>query len=1660
MQERKITLIDIGAGALPSVTPVTAQNSSWFPTVYVSPETPPVDGVTPEPVADGVLIEWDAIDQAGVVYIIERGPSQNGPWTEIHRTTETRYLYSDGSGQKWYFRITASVRGKPGQGTVVEATPVPTTAQLVTAQQKLDKEIVDRALADANEAAARARDIGSVNASLVLEAQTRVTQIGQAMDAIAAEGQTRATDLLNEKLEREAAITAVSETQQNGFDSLSRALSEVAAGSGTQFDSKRIWDFNLTVENWTGNGAPVLVDGWLRPANAAANPYVQSPGGLAIDGSAYRYVKMRIKKVGKPAWAGALQWITTTDATWNAAKRVAMAEPAWDSNGVATMDAADVPWWPATVAAIRLQLGAAQALSDYYLIDWVAIGRPSPGASVALVQEETQARVTALAAEATQRNTLAVQMRGNYAGTDLSQAQGFMGDERTARAAADSAQVQRITTMEARMPAGSGGLATSASVTTLQDAMVAADQANAQATTKVSSDLRAAMGRGVNLVINGDIGNDLAGWQITGGQPGTWSVSATEGRGGGKCLKGTSVPFGVVTSAQANLNEGIEVKVGRRYRLRAWVKVSADYVGDTDNSKIRVGAVRTDGTEVLLWSRVYNSGWTNWTVVENVFTIAEGTTRFRLSAGLRNTAGYVLVDDFEFVDITDEELIASNASGLTAITTRVGVVEGTLVSQGTALTQVQADVAGKASNAALTSLDSKVTQLANTVTSQGTALTSVTASLQNIGGDNLVGNSSFEREATSAGGVPGWGNNSAGLGSAVTRRLLATSMLPGSSRAWRWELQNVPVTGYLEAISNTVVKSTRIVPGEKVTVSAYLRGTPGTRWFLQIAWHDANGAVISYIGSPGTTTLTDENWSRKVFTPANPAPANAAAARVYLRAYGLNVVDQWVEWDNVQLQVGAVATGYTPSLDEIASATEANSIATSTLSGKVTALEGTTTAQGQAITTASAKLTALMSGGVSVFPQGTFETFDTDAQLSNSNGVSFTVRSGNSSGIRRTGGKAMEAKVVTTSSSGNADVNISGDVPVSPARSYYVEGFARLADASTTPTSGSAHLGVRAADEADGNLHWPVVGQNLSGLTNAAWTKISGYITTSGSAARIRLFASLRGARQAGVIVMFDDLTISDVTDALGAKATAEAAANGLSALTTTVTQQGGQITALGQQVNQVGASVAGKADASVVQTLTATVNSNLTGSGNQIPNSTFATDTLGWTLEYALGWSGTGGFGWGRDQSGRYLDQHGIHVVGIRSDAVSGATINDNACYIYTDKYLPVVPGSTVILSGYISTFGYGRGGVVMKFSNGAGDFIAEPISNLVSTPDSNWGHISQWTRVFLKYTVPAGATKAKVGMFARCDVSAGRFAGVWMAMPMLEVAKAESTGPSPYSAGGNESFAGYSMYVTADGLTGGLVTKNDGKVVDMKILANVLQILSPNKPEGIEMRDGYIRVWKGNSQRIIGTGFGSGDLMDYFGPNVGAGAANKQNATVWMDVNGNAYFGGTLSAGIWKNANRTDSTAPYPYVEVGPFPAHGRQRLVVASFSTSSPTYTTWYDGRSWNNEPPPPSISTTTVLRLRRNAGGGLQLVSQQAFQAYSVLEANIYHDRDAGIPQLPNGGWQQMYFFACDGSFTATEPGSTFQNFVYEAAITAQGIGQIGRQSMSVVSTEEP
>lgn len=495
MQGRKITLIDIGAGALPAETPVVPRYASWFPMVYVSPDTPPVNDVEQQPVADGALLSWPPVNQAGVVYIIERGPTPDGPWTEIHRTTETRYFYSDGSGQSWYFKITAYVFGKPGEGAVIEVTPPPTTQQLVEQQLKLAQEIADRIEADAEEAAARADGLAQVGEDLAAEAEARARGIQEAMDAVADSAQAAADALLNEKLEREAAITGLAEIQQSDHESLAREISELSAGSGVQFDSAGLWNFDHTVEGWTGNGAPAEVDGWLRPANAASFPYVQSPAALAVDGALFRYVKLRVRRVGTPAWEGLLQWVTAADDNWNAGKSLAIPEPAWGSSDVATVTLSEIDWAPDEIAAIRVQLAAQQTVSDYHLIDWVAIGRPAPGAGVALIQAEAQARVTADVAEATQRETLAVQLRGEYDGEDLGQvATGLIASERNARVEADEAVMQVVEVIQARLPAGGEALATEASVISEREARVEADLAQAQATQAIQARLPAGDG--------------------------------------------------------------------------------------------------------------------------------------------------------------------------------------------------------------------------------------------------------------------------------------------------------------------------------------------------------------------------------------------------------------------------------------------------------------------------------------------------------------------------------------------------------------------------------------------------------------------------------------------------------------------------------------------------------------------------------------------------------------------------------------------------------------------------------------------------------------------------------------------------------------------------------------------------------------------------------------------------------------------------------------------------------------------------------------------------------------------------------------------------------------------------------------------------------------
>ena len=146
---------------------------------------------------------------------------------------------------------------------------------------------------------------------------------------------------------------------------MAEQISMLSAGVGEQFDTAEIWHFDKDSEDWI-NG--VFDVGYLTVKSET----VTSPTFL-IDGDVYHHVKMRINKVGDPDWAGNLVWNSGS---------ITLPEPVFvDDVTVVTLDTT----WSGDITQLQLKLSTDADDNNYYKIDWITIGRPSPGASTASV---------------------------------------------------------------------------------------------------------------------------------------------------------------------------------------------------------------------------------------------------------------------------------------------------------------------------------------------------------------------------------------------------------------------------------------------------------------------------------------------------------------------------------------------------------------------------------------------------------------------------------------------------------------------------------------------------------------------------------------------------------------------------------------------------------------------------------------------------------------------------------------------------------------------------------------------------------------------------------------------------------------------------------------------------------------------------------------------------------------------------------------------------------------------------------------------------------------------------------------------------------------------------------------------------------------------------
>lgn len=274
-------------------------------------------------------------------------------------------------------------------------------------------------------------------------------------------------------------------TRSTETTSLAQQITLLSAGAGEQFDWQTIWYFDAGIESWSGNGTPTATSWWLRPADQVSGAYVNSPAGIAADGAKYGQVRLRIRKTGTPTFAGWLYWQGTLDSTWDNARRVALTEPTFDVNGIGLITVSPA-WGSITLDKIRVDLSSAQTVTDYFEIDWVAVGRPSPGASSAQLTTEQTVRAAADTANANAITTLSAQVNNATNGLPATYA-GLLA-EQTARADADTAEASARVALAARVTTAEGNItATSSALTTEQTTRANDDTTNANAITALSS---------------------------------------------------------------------------------------------------------------------------------------------------------------------------------------------------------------------------------------------------------------------------------------------------------------------------------------------------------------------------------------------------------------------------------------------------------------------------------------------------------------------------------------------------------------------------------------------------------------------------------------------------------------------------------------------------------------------------------------------------------------------------------------------------------------------------------------------------------------------------------------------------------------------------------------------------------------------------------------------------------------------------------------------------------------------------------------------------------------------------------------------------------------------------------------------------------------------
>jgi uncharacterized coiled-coil protein SlyX len=271
----------------------------------------------------------------------------------------------------------------------------------------------------------------------------------------------------------------------------------------------------------------------------------------------------------------------------------------------------------------------------------------------------------------------------------------------------------------------------------------------------------------------------------------------------------------------------------------------------------------------------------------------------------------------------------------------------------------------------------------------------------------------------------------------------------------------------------------------------------------------------------------------------------------------------------------------------------------------------------------------------------------------------------------------------------------------------------------------------------------------------------------------------------------------------------------------------------------------------------------------------------------------------------------------------------------------------------------------------------------------------------------------------------------------------------------------ARWGVSLDVNGYISGVSSVNNGSVATTTFIADNFRIVTPGQSprtlfsissggntefaNDMYFGNGRIILDSGTHILVQGVGFGvAGEFVQWYGPKMAINLCNRAAANMYLTRTGDAYFGGSLSAGVLKNSGNTSVLSGTATTSTGAFSTNGGQKIVTYSLSYRN---VGWHNSDLGNG-----SLSATITLERSYNGGawtnvGSVNLTGNRISEGFE-----------------PGDGWAHTFDIAGSGTFTDNLAGTgTFNYRVTVSAPSGWPYTMNARngqtQSTSVISTED-